>query len=98
MQIDELVERLEEAGFRVRAYRGRFMAADTCCVGAIVESIPDLAFLGPELRPGLAVDTLALEFIAYWPKVLLPADHELVRRPAEGCQFAAESGPVSRVS
>lgn len=83
MLIDELVERLEDGGFRVRAYRGRFMAANSYCVGAIVESLPDLACLGPELRPGLAVDALGFEFIAYWPKLLLPNGHELVDRQDE---------------
>ena len=80
MLVDDLLERLDEAGLEVQAYRGRNMAANANCVGAIIETIPDLALLGPELRPGLSVDNLATRFIAYWPEVLLPPGHALICR------------------
>lgn len=98
MLVDDLLERLVVAGLEVQAYRGRNMAANARCVGAIIETIPDLALLGPELRPGLSVDNLAMRFIAYWPEILLPPEHALICRAAKSVGSAideswhAESG------
>jgi len=48
------------------------------CVAASVKTLPDLALLGPALRPGLEIDHLALEFVAYWPDAQLLSSHELL--------------------
>ena len=75
--LESLLGRLNTR-FEPRPYAGRGMMRGTLCVGVALDELEDLALLGPELRPGLRVDSFAQRFIAYWPDAVIPVDHELL--------------------
>lgn len=68
MAAKNLIDLLEAKGFLPTAYAGRGCFGRHC-VSVQLECIEDVAMLGPECREGLRLDSLAMQYVAYWHDV-----------------------------
>ncbi len=91
---DDVLDKLYDAGFEARGYRGRFMQKGRPCVATILDEIVDLTLLGRGLRRGIRVDNWGEQFVAYWPDALIEEDHPLMAKYRE--QFDEEPDPLTR--